>query len=124
MTGRTRSFRLALASLGLLVVASVSSAHARGNIENGKEVATKKYPCISCHGVEFNKPIDPTYPKLAGQHYDYLRQALIAYQRGEHPTFGRSNAVMASQAKALSAKEIDDVAAYLASLPPSVVLRR
>jgi len=31
---------------------------------------------------------------------------------------------MASQAKPLSAKEIDDIAAYLASLPPSMVLRR
>ena len=112
----------ALASLVLATL--VSGAHARGNVDNGKEVATKKYPCISCHGAEFNKPIDPTYPKLAGQHADYLRQALIAYQRGEHPTFGRSNAVMAAQAKALSAQEIDDVSAYLASLPPSVVLKR
>ncbi len=117
---RIRSF--VLSSVVLASFASVACA--RGNVDNGREVATKKYPCISCHGAEFNKPIDPTYPKLAGQHADYLRQALIAYQRGEHPTFGRSNAVMAAQAKALSAQEIDDVSAYLASLPPSVVLKR
>ncbi len=28
----------------------------------------KKGNCASCHGENFNKPIDPSYPKLAGQH--------------------------------------------------------
>ena len=65
-----------------------------------------------------------SYPKLAGQHEDYLRQALLAYQKGDHPTFGRANAVMGAQAKPLSASEIDDIAAYLSSLPPALVLKR
>ena len=62
-------------------------------------------------------------PKLAGQHQDYLRASLLAYQKGDHPTFGRNNAVMGAQAKPLSAREIDDIAAYLASLPPSLVVK-
>ena len=113
-----------LASLALASLFAVSTAHARGDAENGKELATKKYICASCHGAAFNNPIDPSYPKLAGQHYDYLRAALIAYQKGDHPTFGRSNAVMAAQAKPLSGKEIDDIATYLSDLPPSLVVKR
>ena len=105
-------------------IAAASNVHARGNADDGRELATKKYACVSCHGANFATPIDPSYPKLAGQHQDYLRAALLAYQKGEHPTFGRSNAVMSAQAKPLSAKEIDDIAAYLSSLPPSVVLKR
>ena len=110
--------------LSAVLAGAAMPALAKGDVEAGKDVATKKYACVSCHGADFKSPIDPTYPKLAGQHYDYLRQALIAYQKGEHPTYGRSNAVMASQAKPLSAKEVDDVAAYLSSLPPSLVLKR
>ena len=108
----------------VIAMASTSAAQARGNAEEGKELATKKYACASCHGANFATPIDPSYPKLAGQHQDYLRAALLAYQKGEHPTFGRNNAVMGAQAKPLSAKEIDDISAYLASLPPSLVLKR
>jgi mono/diheme cytochrome c family protein len=42
-------------------------ASASGNIANGEALA-KKYACASCHGANFNQPIDPTYPKLAGRH--------------------------------------------------------
>ncbi len=124
MTRPIVSKALLFASIAIAALLSASAAHARGNADNGKELATKKYACVSCHGAAFNNPIDPSYPKLAGQHYDYLRQALIAYQKGDHPTFGRGNAVMAAQAKPLSAKEIDDIATYLSDLPPSLVLKR
>ncbi len=107
-----------------LTMGFAGTAAAGGNAAAGQELVTKKYACASCHGANFASPIDPSYPKLAGQYEDYLRQALIAYQKGDHPTFGRSNAVMAAQAKPLSAREIDDIAAYLSSLPHSVVLRR
>ena len=106
------------------VIAVPMVAVARGNVDAGKELVTKKYACASCHGANFAQPIDPSYPKLAGQHQDYLRQALRAYQQGDHPTFGRNNAVMSAQAKPLSANEIDDIAAYLSSLPPALVLKR
>ena len=26
----------------------------------------EKGACVSCHGANFNKPIDPSYPKVAG----------------------------------------------------------
>ncbi len=40
----------------------------------------KKGACISCHGEGFRKPIDPSYPKIAGQYSDYLTAALKAVQ--------------------------------------------
>lgn len=117
-----RKTSFGLVALSALLMAGAS--HARGSADAGKELVTKKYACASCHGANFATPIDASYPKLAGQHEDYLRQALIAYQQGDHPTFGRGNAVMAAQAKPLSQREIDDIAAYLSSLPPALVLHR
>ena len=98
------------------------SALAGGNIENGKALA-EKYSCAACHGKDYNTPIDPSYPKLAGQHKDYLQHALTAYKRGDAPN-GRSNAIMTGQVKPLSNKDIQDIAAYLHSLPGSLVLKR
>ena len=40
----------------------------------------KKGACVSCHGDNFAKPIDPSYPKVAGQHADYLFVALKSYK--------------------------------------------
>ena len=93
-----------------------------GNVEAGK-AAAQKYNCASCHGADYNSPIDPSYPKLAGQHSDYIEHALVAYQRGNGAN-GRGNAIMGGMAKPLSKKEISDIAAYLASLPGSLVVRK
>ncbi|MFZ6732363.1 c-type cytochrome [Undibacterium sp. Ji42W] len=99
------------------------AAYAGGDIEAGKEAA-KKFNCASCHGENYSKPIDPSYPKLAGQHADYLAQALHSYQRGGDVQNGRSNPTMAAQAKALSNKDIQNIAAYLHSLPTELVLKK
>ena len=93
-----------------------------GNVEAGK-AAAQKYNCASCHGADYNSPIDPSYPKLAGQHADYIEHALVAYQRGNGAN-GRGTAIMGGMAKPLSKKEISDIAAYLASLPGSLVVRK
>ena len=99
------------------------NAFAAGNIEAGK-AAAEKYNCFSCHGKDYNTPIDPSYPKLAGQHEDYLVLAMTAYKRGGDGANGRGNAIMAAQVKPLSNKDIKDIAAYLHSLPGSLVLRK
>ena len=110
--------------MGLLlaVACPATAAWAGGDIEHGKELATKTYACASCHGADFKSPIDPTYPKLAGQHPDYLAHALTAYKHTDNPSIGRKNAIMAGQAAALSATEIQDLAAYLGSLPSALHL--
>ena len=106
-----------------VLLAGVSLNAFAGNIEAGKAAAAK-YNCASCHGADYNSPVDPSYPKLAGQHADYLEHALTAYQRGANASNGRGNAIMGGMAKPLSKKDIADIAAYLSSLPGSLVVRK
>ncbi len=79
-----------------------------------------KGACASCHGANFNKPIDGAYPKLAGQHADYLFAALRAYGTENHVYLGRSNAIMAGQVKQFKRDELKAIASYLSSLPGEV----
>ncbi len=114
----------ALLTLAVASMLAVSTpAMARGNIEKGKQIATEK-ACASCHGADYKSPSVPEYPKLAGQHYDYLVVALRSYQRPDDKNLGRKNALMQGFAQQLSAQDIQDVAAYLASLPGPLVIKR
>jgi cytochrome c553 len=83
---------------------------------NVAELLTKG-ACISCHGANFSKPIDPAYPKIAGQHADYLTVALKSYKTEKNANIGRSNGVMAGQVKQFSNAELKAIAGYIASLP-------
>lgn len=88
-----------------------------GNIDAGQKLAASKgaatgQSCLDCHGPDGNQPIDPTYPKLGGQYADYLAHALQQYRAGN-----RDNALMASQAKALTDQQIADLGAYFGSRP-------
>jgi cytochrome c553 len=82
---------LSITAAGLLLVSQ--SVLAGGNVR--QEACRRKFNCASCHGKDFQSPIDPAYPKLAGQHQDYLVQALKAYQRGDK---GRTGGPMPSWA--------------------------
>lgn len=73
--------------------------------------------CNTCHGANFNTPLDPSYPKLAGQHADYLYVALKAYQTNNNPQVGRSNPIMMGMAAQLTHAQIKEIAQYLATLP-------
>ncbi|MFG6447085.1 c-type cytochrome [Roseateles sp. BYS180W] len=72
--------------------------------------------CASCHGTNFSKPLDPSYPKLGGQHADYLYVALKAYHTEGNPVVGRGNAIMGAQVKQFKPAELKQMAQYLASL--------
>ncbi|MEO7390672.1 MAG: c-type cytochrome, partial [Ramlibacter sp.] len=76
----------------------------------------KKAACVSCHGENFAKPIDPTYPKIAGQHADYMFVALKAYKSENNPSVGRSNGVMGAIAKQFSNAELKLLSGYVSSL--------
>ncbi|TXL67376.1 c-type cytochrome [Zeimonas arvi] len=104
----------ALSVAGFAVLASPAVA---GDIAKGKEKADQV--CAACHGKDGNTPIDPSYPKLAGQFRDYLETALTDYQAER-----RTNAIMVGQAKALSRDDIRNLAAYYASLPTQLSVRR
>ena len=75
----------------------------------------QKGACTSCHGSNFSKPIDPSYPKLAGQYSDYLFVALKSYKGGVQASWGRNNAVMGGVAKQFSNDELKLIAKYISS---------
>ena len=86
-----------------------------GHIEAGEALAQTKgkatgQSCVDCHGAEGNAPIDPSYPKLGGQYYDYIAHSLEMYRDGD-----RDHALMGQQAKDLSDQQIADLAAYFGS---------
>ncbi len=106
-----------LQSLGLAVAVSffaVSGAHAEGDKAAGRKLV---YTCNGCHGVAGYTNAYPQYPvpRIAGQNAQYIINALHGYQSGDrtHPT-------MTAQAQSLSDKDIQDIAAYLSSLAPTV----
>jgi cytochrome c553 len=99
-----------------------ATAASAADVSKGEALA-KKYNCASCHGADYNKPIDPSYPKLAGQHADYLAHALRAYKRGAGAN-GRANPIMAGQVQPLSNQDMADIGAYLASLPSNLVVTK
>jgi cytochrome c553 len=113
-----------LAALSGMAISLASfNAAAAGDAAAGK-AATAKYNCAACHGADYKSPIDPTYPRLAGQHQDYLEHALVAYQRGANGPNGRGNAIMGAQAKPLSRTDVQNIAAFLHSLPGTLVLEK
>lgn len=116
---------LALTSAGLLCGFSAMSTAA--DLEAGK-ATFEKFACASCHGEDAKSSVSPTYPILAGQHADYLRHALTAYQRGQAglPASAniRNNAVMGALAAPLSRQDIENLAAWLSSLPSPLAVRK
>jgi cytochrome c553 len=92
--------------IALLFALLAFPAVAAGDPAAGKE---KSAVCQPCHGVD-GKSENPQFPRLAGQHPDYLVKAMRDYQSG-----ARKNAIMAPFAAKLSARDMADLAAFFAS---------
>lgn len=88
-------------------------------VQPSTEVAAllAKGGCVACHGANFSKPIDGAYPKIAGQHADYLYVALNAYTVEGNANVGRGNAIMVGQMKQFKRDELKLIAKYVGSLP-------
>ena len=82
-------------------------AVAAGDPAAGKEKAQQV--CAACHGADGNSAT-ADFPKLAGQHADYLASALHQYKSGR-----RKNAIMGGFAGTLSDKDMVDLAAYFSA---------
>lgn len=83
---------------------------AAGDAAAGK---AKAAVCAACHGAN-GKAMIPTYPNLAGQNAPYLVEALKAYKNKQRTT--AQAAIMQGQAAALSDQDIENLAAYWASV--------
>ncbi|WP_179401713.1 c-type cytochrome [Burkholderia guangdongensis] len=102
---------------------AIGTAHA-ADVGNGKNLV-EAHNCAACHGAGLNKPINAEYPRLAGQHADYLVWALRQYQMGlTNPLLGRNNAIMQAQVQSLSVADMKDIAAYIETLQGDLVFKK
>lgn len=90
------------------IAVSLCGLLACGNALAGNPVAgqAKSKPCAACHGPDGNSAT-PDFPRLAGQHPDYLVKALKDYKSG-----ARKNPIMAPQAANLTVRDMEDLAAF------------
>src|SRR5919109_2046238 len=93
--------------LGAIMLVLATPAFAAGDAAAGK---TKAAACAACHGTDGNGGADPSWPKLAGQHENYLLAQLQAFKSGT-----RKDPLMSPMAAPLSPKDMQDLAAYFAS---------
>ena len=98
-------FALAVASLFSFAAnaAEVPELPAPGDAAAGE---AKAAVCAGCHGTDGNS-LNGEWPKLAGQHADYLAEQLAHFKSGE-----RANALMAGFAAALSEQDMKDLGAF------------
>mgnify|MGYP003482042591 FL=1 len=101
-----KTIRIALAAAALL---AAGGAHA-ANLEAGKAKAQEV--CQACHGMDGQSAASAEYPKIGGQHQDYLAKALRDYKSG-----ARKNPVMGAMAAPLTVQDIENVTAYYAKQP-------
>jgi len=108
-------FAIISATLLTLCVLVAPPTLAKGNIDRGETLA---YTCLGCHGIEGYRNAYPSYrvPKLGGQKAAYLAAAIKGYRDGT-----RVHSTMGAQASSLSDQDIDDVAAFLASIGTATV---
>lgn len=116
-----------LVAMGLMAGVAGQAIAAEDLAKAGGE-AWKNLNCASCHGDDAKTPLNPEYPILAGQHADYLRQALMAYKRGQAgaPATSniRKNAVMGAMANTMSQADIDSISVWLSRQPGPLSIRK
>lgn len=98
-----------LALAAALAAAAASPCAQPANLDAGKAKAAEV--CAACHGADGNST-SADFPKLAGQHRDYLEKALRDYKSGQ-----RKNAIMEGFAAALTKDDIENLSAYYAAQP-------
>ncbi len=106
------SFKSALVLIALCFANPAFAVGVKGDVAAGKKKAAV---CAACHGLDGNKTLDNTYPKLAGQYPDYLLKALKEYKSGK-----RVNAIMAGQVQSLSEADLANLAVYYGSLKAEI----
>jgi cytochrome c553 len=94
--------------LSVTLLAAWAGAAGAADVAGGKQLSEAS--CAACHGHN-GIGIIPLYPNLAGQKREYLVAQLQAFRDGS-----RKNPIMSPMAVHLSDADIENVAAYLASL--------
>ena len=98
--------RLLLGAVAVLLMLLRLPAFAKGDPAAGQ---AKSAICAACHGMDGNSTV-PTWPKLAGQHEQYLVRQASLIKSG-----ARMVPEMAGITPGLSEQDIEDISAYFAS---------
>lgn len=80
-----------------------------GDPEKGKMLTET---CVACHNDDGNSTVS-MWPKIAGQHEDYLYKQLLAFSKGEEGP--RYDPNMYSMVSSFSEQDMRDLSAYYAS---------
>lgn len=105
-----KSLKLSLV-LATLLIALSSTAFATD--ETGADLYTSK-TCNACHGADAKTPIQPTYPKLAGQNKEYAIQQMKDIKSGDRNN-GQTILMKGIMAN-VSEDEMSKIAEYVAGL--------
>jgi len=106
------SIRAAFFAIAASLALSAASSASAADVAAGKAKATEV--CQACHGANGNSE-SADFPKIAGQHADYLAKTLRDYKSGL-----RKNAIMAGFAQALTKQDIENLAAFYGAQPAVV----
>ncbi|ODP33526.1 cytochrome c [Pandoraea sp. ISTKB] len=92
--------------------AAEPQAPAKPDLARGQAIASQV--CAACHAADGNST-GGAYPKLAGQHSEYLYKQLVDFKAQPGKTPARNNPIMAGMVAALSDQDMRNVSAYFAS---------
>lgn len=97
-------YKSLIAVVALSMTVASTGVGAAGNAKAGK---AKAVSCGGCHGADGNSA-NPSWPKLAGQHADYIAKQLADFKAGKK----RSDPLMAGQVASLSSQDMADLGEY------------
>jgi cytochrome c553 len=97
----TRPSLFAVLSMALLLPLAAQA----GDPARGQQLSQA---CAACHGADGNS-VNPEWPKLAGQHAEYIYKQLMDYKSGR-----RENALMVGQVANLDEQDMRDLGAFYA----------
>ena len=92
--------------------AFANEAAPAAKIDTAAGEATYTAVCAACHGADGNAG-SPEYPRLAGQHPEYLAKQLHEFKSGK-----RTNAIMSGFSAMLSDADVQNISAWLAVQKP------
>lgn len=95
--------------LAMALALSSTVTLAAGDAAAGK---AKFVMCQGCHGPN-GIAVAPTYPNLAGKDAAYVKEQLTAFKSGK-----RDNPTMKAMTAGLTEADIDNLAAFIATLKP------
>ncbi|HEY8118367.1 MAG TPA: cytochrome c [Methylophilaceae bacterium] len=101
-------------NMAMLVIGLLSSVSTYAAGDAAKGAAIVNTVCAACHGADGNSAV-PMYPKLAGQHAEYITKQLTNFKAGD-----RKNPIMSGMVASLSPEDMINLGAYFNSQTPKL----